>query len=95
MAISLQKGQRISLSKEAPGLTKMMCGLGWDVAKRSGGGFFSNFGRGGQEYDLDASVICLRYEWQINRKREYYLLWKSSAFFGSHYSHRRQFNRCR
>ncbi|MFM2060773.1 MAG: hypothetical protein RLZZ507_443 [Cyanobacteriota bacterium] len=58
MAINLQKGQRISLSKEAPGLTKMMCGLGWDVAKRSGGGFFRNFG-GGHEYDLDASVICL------------------------------------
>ncbi|MEH2461886.1 TerD family protein [Nostoc sp.] len=58
MAISLQKGQRISLSKEAPGLSKMMCGLGWDVAKRSGGGFFKNFG-GGQDYDLDASVICL------------------------------------
>ncbi|TAF09387.1 MAG: TerD family protein [Nostocales cyanobacterium] len=59
MAINLQKGQRISLSKEAPGLTKMMCGLGWDVAKRSGGGFFRNFGGGGHEYDLDASVICL------------------------------------
>ncbi|MBD2515756.1 TerD family protein [Nostoc sp. FACHB-973] len=59
MAISLQKGQRISLSKEAPNLTKLMCGLGWDVAKRSGGGFFSNFGGGGHQYDLDASVICL------------------------------------
>lgn len=59
MGISLQRGQRISLSKEAPGLTKLMCGLGWDVAKQSGGGFFSNFGGGGQDYDLDASVICL------------------------------------
>ncbi|MBA3922511.1 MAG: TerD family protein [Nostocaceae cyanobacterium] len=58
MGISLQKGQRISLAKEAPGLTKLMCGLGWDVAKRSGGGFFSNFGSG-KNYDLDASVICL------------------------------------
>ncbi|MUL35044.1 TerD family protein [Gloeocapsopsis dulcis] len=58
MTITLQKGQRISLSKEAPDLTKLMCGLGWDVAKRSGGGFFSNFG-GGHDYDLDASVICL------------------------------------
>lgn len=59
MAITLQKGQRISLSKEAPGLTKLTCGLGWDVAKRSGGGFFSNFSSSGQDYDLDASVICL------------------------------------
>jgi stress response protein SCP2 len=59
MAINLQKGQRISLSKEAPGLTKLMCGLGWDVVKRSGGGFFRNFGGGGHDYDLDASVVCL------------------------------------
>ncbi|MBD2138180.1 TerD family protein [Anabaena sp. FACHB-1237] len=59
MAINLQKGQRISLAKEAPGLTKLMCGLGWDIAKKSGGGLFSNFGKGGHEYDLDASVICL------------------------------------
>ena len=58
MAITLQKGQRISLSKEAPNLTKLMCGLGWDVAKRSGGGFFSNFCND-QHYDLDASLICL------------------------------------
>ncbi|WP_295614230.1 TerD family protein [Chamaesiphon sp. GL140_3_metabinner_50] len=60
MTISLQKGQRISLSKEAPGLTKISCGLGWDVVKPAGGGFFSNFGKkAGEEYDLDASVICL------------------------------------
>lgn len=60
MTISLQKGQRISLSKESPGLTKIICGLGWDVVKRAGGGFFSNFGnKAGEEYDLDASVICL------------------------------------
>ena len=60
MAINLQKGQRISLSKEAPGLSKITCGLGWDVIKPGGGGFFSNFGnKAGQDYDLDASVICL------------------------------------
>ncbi|MGB5596778.1 MAG: TerD family protein, partial [Crocosphaera sp.] len=33
MTICLQKGQRISLSKEAPGLTQLICGLGWDVAE--------------------------------------------------------------
>ena len=58
MSISLKKGQRISLSKEAPGLTKIMCGLGWDVAKKSGGGFFGAFG-GSQDFDLDATVLCL------------------------------------
>lgn len=58
MGINLQKGQRISLSKEAPGLKKLMCGLGWDVAKRSGGGLFGAFSNT-QDCDLDASVLCL------------------------------------
>lgn len=57
MAINLEKGQRISLAKEAPGLTKLMCGLGWDLAKRSGS-VFAAFGNA-QNYDLDSSVICL------------------------------------
>ena len=57
MAINLQKGQRISLSKEAPGLTKLMCGLGWDVSKQ-GGGIFGAFSST-QDCDLDASVIGL------------------------------------
>jgi tellurium resistance protein TerD len=65
MGINLQKGQRISLSKEAPGLTKLMCGLGWDVAKRSGGGIFGAFSNT-QNYDLDASVICLDLNGQVN-----------------------------
>ena len=54
MTINLQKGQRISLSKEAPGLKQLMCGLGWDVRKKTGG-FFG----GGKNFDLDASVVCL------------------------------------
>lgn len=58
MTINLQKGQRISLSKEAPGLKQLMCGLGWDVAKKTGGGFFGAFS-GGKDFDLDASVVCL------------------------------------
>ncbi|MGK7893246.1 MAG: TerD family protein [Xenococcus sp. (in: cyanobacteria)] len=58
MTINLQKGQRISLSKEAPGLKQLMCGLGWDVATKTGGGLFSAFS-GGKDFDLDASVICL------------------------------------
>jgi stress response protein SCP2 len=36
MAINLQKGQRISLTKEAPGLKKIICGLGWDVVEQTG-----------------------------------------------------------
>lgn len=65
MGINLQKGQRISLTKEAPELTKLMCGLGWDIAKRAGGGIFSAFSSV-QDYDLDASVICLDKSGKIN-----------------------------
>lgn len=66
MAINLQKGQRISLSKEAPGLTKVICGLGWDVIENSGGGLFGVFNsQPTQNFDLDASVICLNDQGKI------------------------------
>lgn len=55
MSINLQKGQRISLKKEAPSLSRLMCGLGWDVVDRSRG-LQSMFKA---DYDLDASVLCL------------------------------------
>ena len=48
MGISLDKGGRISLSKEAPGLTKIRVGLGWDERATDGAA-----------YDLDASVFLL------------------------------------
>ena len=54
MAINLTKGQRISLTKEDPSLKQIMCGLGWDVAPKSGGFFGGN-----KEFDLDSSVLCL------------------------------------
>lgn len=54
MSINLQKGQRISLKKEAPNLTRLMCGLGWDVGKKAGGWFSSS-----PNFDLDSFVIAL------------------------------------
>ncbi|MEG2899846.1 MAG: TerD family protein, partial [Massilia sp.] len=36
MAISLQKGGNVNLSKEAPGLTKVIIGLGWDPRSTDG-----------------------------------------------------------
>lgn len=48
MAISLQKGQNVSLSKQAPGLKKARFGLGWDLRKTDGSAF-----------DLDASAFVL------------------------------------
>jgi tellurium resistance protein TerD len=54
MAINLKKGQRISLTKEDPSLKQLMCGLGWDVAPKSGGFFGGN-----KQFDLDSSILCL------------------------------------
>lgn len=56
MAINLEKGQKISLTKEvgSGGLSKVIMGLGWDAVKS--GGFFG-FGKKAQEIDLDASCV--------------------------------------
>lgn len=56
MAISLQKGQKVSLTKDNAGLNKIVVGLGWDEAKRSKGLF--SF-KPQQAIDCDASVIML------------------------------------
>ena len=61
MSVSLSKGEKISLSKSSPGLTKVFMGLGWDPAKKKSTGFFGKLLGGGQadSIDLDASVIML------------------------------------
>lgn len=56
MAISLSKGQTISLAKEAgPQLNEVRMGLGWDAVKAKGllGGLFG----GGGDIDLDANAL--------------------------------------
>ncbi len=56
MSISLQKGQKVSLSKESAGLSSVMIGLGWDEVKRKGG----LFARKPEPIDCDASAILLQ-----------------------------------
>ena len=48
MSISIAKGANISLSKEEPGLSKILIGLGWDTRATDG-----------EDFDLDASVFLL------------------------------------
>lgn len=48
MALELTKGANVSLSKEAPGMKKIIVGLGWDVNDAEG-----------HEFDLDASAFLL------------------------------------
>lgn len=57
MSISLQKGQKVSLTKENAGLSAVLIGLGWDEAKRPRGGFFAPKP---QPIDCDASALLLR-----------------------------------
>lgn len=49
MAISLQKGQKIDLTKSNPGITNVFVGLGWDTNKYDGG----------EAFDLDAAAFLL------------------------------------
>ena len=67
MSVSLQKGQKVNLSKDNAGLAKVIVGLGWDEAKPSGGGgggFFATLFGGAatthQAIDCDASAIMLK-----------------------------------
>ena len=46
MGVSLAKGGNVSLTKEAPGLTSVLVGLGWDVRTTMGA-----------DFDLDASAL--------------------------------------
>lgn len=48
MALSLQKGGNLSLSKTEPGLERILVGLGWDPRATDGA-----------EFDLDASAFLL------------------------------------
>ncbi len=55
MAVNLQKGQKISLEKEAGGsLTNVVMGLGWDCVKKKG-----LFGMGGGDQDIDLDASCI------------------------------------
>ena len=49
MPVSLKKGQKVSLTKDNPGLSKVVVGLGWDI---------NNFDTGGS-FDLDTAAFLL------------------------------------
>ena len=56
MAISLQKGQKVNLSKDNAGLDRIVVGLGWDEVQQRRGLFAPK----PQAIDCDASAIMLR-----------------------------------
>lgn len=75
MAIILQKGQRIDLTKGRPGLEKIIVGLGWDPIEQKSKGLLGGlFGGGGSgsNMDIDASVIMLEDDKFLNKENLVY-----------------------
>lgn len=60
MAISLNKGERLSLSKEAPNLKKVLVGLGWDARATDG-----------VDFDLDASAFMLGTDGKVRSEADF------------------------
>ncbi len=54
MTVSLSKGGNVSLTKEAPGMTAVLVGLGWDVRTTTG-----------TDFDLDASAIMVKADGKV------------------------------
>jgi tellurium resistance protein TerD len=60
MAISLQKGGNVNLSKEAPGLKEVMVGLGWDARATDGA-----------QFDLDASAFLTKGDGKVRTDADF------------------------
>ena len=61
MPINLQKGQKVSITKDNPGLSKVVVGLGWDV---------NQFDTGG-DYDLDTAAFLLTDTGKVSRSEDF------------------------
>ena len=60
MPVNLKKGQKVSLTKGNPGLSKVVVGLGWDVNQYDTGG----------DFDLDATAYLLTDAGKISRTED-------------------------
>ncbi|MBF0413270.1 MAG: TerD family protein [Desulfamplus sp.] len=72
MTVSLSKGGRISLSKEAPGLSKIYIGLGWDCRTTDGAPF-----------DLDTSVFLLNASGKVRNDGDFVFYGNLKAIDGA------------
>jgi tellurium resistance protein TerD len=59
-SLSLTKGQKLSLTKEHPGFTKMIVGLGWNPRKTSG-----------KQFDLDASAFLVGADGKVRNEKDF------------------------
>lgn len=72
MAISLQKGGNVNLSKEAPGMKKMILGLGWDIRATDGDAF-----------DLDGSAFLLNASGKVRSDADFVFYNQAKSSDGS------------
>ena len=61
MAITLSKGQKVSLTKGNPGLKNIVVGLGWDTNKYDGG----------FDFDLDSAAFLLGENDKVNSDSDF------------------------
>ena len=61
MAITLSKGQKVSLTKGNPGLKHIVVGLGWDTNKYDGG----------FDFDLDSAAFLLGENGKVNADTDF------------------------
>ncbi len=61
MPVSLQKGQKVSLTKGNPGLKNVVVGIGWDV---------NAFDTGG-DFDLDGAAFCLTDSGKVSDQKDF------------------------
>lgn len=61
MGVSLQKGQKVDLTKTNPSLKKVLVGLGWDTNKYDGG----------FDFDLDAAAFILGDSGKVNSDEDF------------------------
>ena len=61
MPVNLKKGQKVSLTKDNPGLKKVVVGLGWDI---------NHFDTGG-DFDLDTSAFLLTDAGKVSRQEDF------------------------
>ncbi|MGL5437993.1 MAG: TerD family protein [Lachnospiraceae bacterium] len=61
MPVSLKKGQKVSITKDNPGLSKVIVGLGWDANRFDTGG----------DFDLDAAAFLLTDSGRVSRSEDF------------------------
>lgn len=73
MPVSLQKGQKVSLTKGNPGLKRVVVGLGWDV----------NSFDTGADFDLDAAAFLLTDTGKVAKSEDFVFFGNLNHYSGS------------